>query len=106
MADIARPFAIVTGASTGIGYELARECIDHGYDVLIAADEPEIQRAAESLRRGSAMVEAVQANLVDEAGVEMLYQRHVVAGWTRCWPMRAVALAELFWIRIRKTGSG
>ena len=26
MADIARPFAIVTGASTGIGYELAREC--------------------------------------------------------------------------------
>lgn len=74
MADIARPFAIVTGASTGIGYELARECIDHGYDVLIAADEPEIQRAAESLRRGSAMVEAVQANLIDEAGVEMLYK--------------------------------
>ena len=87
-------FAIVTGASTGIGYELARECIDHGYDVLIAADEPEIQRAAESLRRGSAMVEAVQADLVDEAGVEMLLatRRAWSQGWTRCWPMRAVVL--------------
>ncbi len=74
MADTTRPFAIVTGASTGIGYALAQECIDHGYDVLIAADEPEIERAAETLRREPAVVEAVQANLVDPSGVEKLCQ--------------------------------
>ena len=38
-----RSFAIVTGASTGIGCK-------EGYDLLIAADEPEIEQAAASLR--------------------------------------------------------
>ena len=45
-----RPFAIVTGASTGIGFELAKRCAKEGYDLLIAADEPEIEKAAASLR--------------------------------------------------------
>ena len=31
-----RPLALVTGASTGIGYELARCCAEHGFDLLIA----------------------------------------------------------------------
>jgi len=44
-------FAIVTGASTGIGFELARCCVREGYDILIAADEPEIERAANELAR-------------------------------------------------------
>jgi NAD(P)-dependent dehydrogenase (short-subunit alcohol dehydrogenase family) len=35
-----RPYAIVTGASSGIGLELAREAANRGYDLLIAADEP------------------------------------------------------------------
>jgi NAD(P)-dependent dehydrogenase (short-subunit alcohol dehydrogenase family) len=38
--------AIVTGASTGIGYELAKICANDGFDLLIAADEPEIHNAA------------------------------------------------------------
>src|SRR3954468_14229537 len=42
-------FAIVTGASTGIGLELARCCAKDGFDLLIAADEPEIEQAAASL---------------------------------------------------------
>jgi short-subunit dehydrogenase len=33
-----RPFAIVTGASTGIGYELAKRCAENGFDLLVAAD--------------------------------------------------------------------
>src|SRR5690242_13209427 len=73
MASQARPFAMVTGASTGIGFDLARECVEHGYDVLVAADEPEIMQAANSLRRDGARVEAVQADLVDENGVNTLY---------------------------------
>lgn len=41
----------VTGASSGIGYELARCCVEHGFDLLIAADEPAIPQAAEDMRR-------------------------------------------------------
>ena len=43
MAD--RPLALVTGASTGIGYELAQCCVDNGFDLVIAADEPRHQRS-------------------------------------------------------------
>jgi NAD(P)-dependent dehydrogenase (short-subunit alcohol dehydrogenase family) len=32
-------FAIVTGASTGIGLELAKCCAREGFDLLVAADE-------------------------------------------------------------------
>lgn len=35
-----RPVAVVTGTSTGIGYELAKLCASNGFDLLIAADEP------------------------------------------------------------------
>jgi uncharacterized protein len=45
MTMMERPFAIVTGASSGIGYELAKRCAEHGYGLLIAADEPEIHEA-------------------------------------------------------------
>lgn len=38
--------AIVTGASTGIGYELAKCCAKEGFNLLVAADEPEIHQAA------------------------------------------------------------
>jgi NAD(P)-dependent dehydrogenase (short-subunit alcohol dehydrogenase family) len=41
-------FAIVTGASTGIGYELAKCCARDGFDLLIAADEERIQQAADN----------------------------------------------------------
>ncbi len=74
MASDTRPLAIVTGASSGIGFELAKQCRDNGFDLLIAADEPEIERAAAELRRqNGASVEAVQADLSDTAGVDKLY---------------------------------
>lgn len=67
-----RPLAVVTGASTGIGFELARCCADDGYDLLIAADEPEIERAAQRLRQAGATVEAVQADLATSEGIGRL----------------------------------
>lgn len=67
-----RPFAIVTGASSGIGYYLARECAEHGFDLLIAADEPEIEKAADNLRAFKVDVISVQADLSDAAGVDKL----------------------------------
>jgi uncharacterized protein len=68
-----RSFAIVTGASTGIGFELAKRCAKEGYDLLIAADEPEIEQAAMSLRDAGAEVEAIQADLATTDGVDRLY---------------------------------
>src|SRR6186713_1792703 len=67
-----RPLAIVTGASSGIGLELAREAATRGYDLIIAADGP-LDMATESLRALGAEVEAVQADLATRAGVELLY---------------------------------
>jgi short-subunit dehydrogenase len=68
-----RPFAIVTGASTGIGFELAKRCAKEGYDLLVAADEPEIEKAAASLRTGDGKVEALMADLATIEGVDKLY---------------------------------
>jgi short-subunit dehydrogenase len=68
-----RKFAIVTGASTGIGLELARVCAQNGYDLLIAADEPEIEDAAEELRAHGTQVEALEVDLGDTDGVDELW---------------------------------
>ncbi|QIO36580.1 SDR family NAD(P)-dependent oxidoreductase [Bradyrhizobium sp. 1(2017)] len=73
---MAGQFAIVTGASTGIGFELARLCASKGYDLLVAADEPEIEAAAEALRKevNSIAVVALQADLATIEGVDELYE--------------------------------
>jgi uncharacterized protein len=58
----AAPFAVVTGASTGLGLELAWQCAAHGYDLLIVADEP-IQGAAELLQQSGRQFVALEADL-------------------------------------------
>jgi short-subunit dehydrogenase len=65
-------FAVVTGASTGIGRQLAQCCAEDGFDLLIAADEPAIETAAEELRGLGVTVEALQADLGVQAGVDAL----------------------------------
>jgi short-subunit dehydrogenase len=70
---MARQLAIVTGASTGIGYHLAAICAKNGFDLIVAADEPKIQAAAEDFRGLGARVEAVEADLSTAEGVERLY---------------------------------
>jgi short-subunit dehydrogenase len=69
-----RPFAIVTGASTGIGLELAKQCAEDGYDLLVVADEPEIEAAAEQLRRFGGEVEAIEADLATTEGVDQVIE--------------------------------
>jgi uncharacterized protein len=68
-----RQFAIVTGASTGIGLELAKCCARNGFDLLIAADEPEIEIAATEVRSLGASVRTVQADLSTTEAVDRLY---------------------------------
>ena len=73
MAQSERPLALVTGASTGIGYELARIAGENGFDLLICADEDEIEDAAEDFRLNGVTVEALKADLATIEGVEELY---------------------------------
>jgi uncharacterized protein len=78
MPDSHRKLAVVTGASTGIGLELARECARNDFDLLIAANESGIESAAEELRREGGKVEAVRSDLATIEGVDELY--HKIAG--------------------------
>lgn len=71
MARKDQGLAVVTGASTGIGYELARVCAQEGFELIVVADEPGIDAAANSIRGGSGVpVQAVQADLATVAGVD------------------------------------
>ena len=71
MADAAaKPLAIVTGASTGIGYELAKECARNGFNLIVAADEPAINDAAKEFSQLGADVDAIEADLATLEGVD------------------------------------
>lgn len=68
-----RPLAVVTGASTGIGYELAQCCARAEFDLVLAADEPKIHDAADDIRSHGVDVVAVEADLATREGVAKLY---------------------------------
>jgi short-subunit dehydrogenase len=74
-ASLSRPLAVVTGASTGIGRELARVCAENGFDLVVAANEPGIEQAAAEFRALGARVDAVEADLSTTDGVDRLYDR-------------------------------
>lgn len=67
-----RKFAVVTGASTGIGFELAELAAKNGYDLLIVADEAKIQDAAAHIRTHGADVVAIEADLATIEGVDKM----------------------------------
>jgi uncharacterized protein len=71
--DYSKPFALVTGASAGIGYELAKLCAQNGYDLLVAADDPDIAAAADTFRSLGASVSVVETDLATLEGVDALY---------------------------------
>lgn len=67
-----RGIAVVTGASTGIGFELARCAAADGYDLVIAADEPAIHEAADMLGEHGVSIRAVEADLSTPEGIARL----------------------------------
>jgi uncharacterized protein len=75
MLDSTKKLAVVTGTSTGIGYELAKVCAKNGFDLIVAADEDEIENAAKTLRMSGGNVEAVKADLATTDGVDKLYKK-------------------------------
>ena len=84
-----RPLAVVTGASSGIGLGLARQFVDHHFDVIVAAEDAEIAVAAAVLRvESEGEVTPVQVDLRTAEGVEELYAAIVADGR----PLDAIAL--------------
>jgi short-subunit dehydrogenase len=67
-----RPLSVVTGASSGIGYELAKLCAGEGMDLIIAADRPEIGEAAQALEQQGVRVQSIQVDLSTTDGVDSL----------------------------------
>ena len=64
--------AVITGASTGIGRELAKIAAAEGYDLILVADEPAIDAAAGEIRASGVSVEAVEADLASFEGNDQL----------------------------------
>ncbi|MFD1745427.1 SDR family NAD(P)-dependent oxidoreductase [Rhizobium helianthi] len=70
--ETAKGLAVVTGASSGIGYELAKCAAQDGYDLVIAANEAQIMQAASRLKEFGTKVEAIQVDLATVDGVNKL----------------------------------
>ena len=83
-----KQFAVVTGASSGIGYELAKQFAEHGFDLLVTADGDGLQNAARQIESSGVKVQAVQANLADHEGVHQLIYAIQSAGR----PVDAIAI--------------
>jgi uncharacterized protein len=79
MADNgSRSLALVTGASSGIGLELAKLMAENDFDLLLAAEDEDIASAGDHCRELGAAVDAVRVDLATPEGVEELH-RHVTA---------------------------
>jgi uncharacterized protein len=85
---LTRPLAVVTGASSGIGFELAKQFAQNGFDLVVAAESESIEEAARSIEQMGTKVESVQADLATYEGVEQLYDRIKSLGQ----PVEAIAI--------------
>lgn len=77
-----KKFALITGASSGIGFELARQFASHGYDLMICSNDGPQLRDAEHLLRDefAAEVSSVEADLRVRAGVDDLWDAYIATG--------------------------
>jgi NAD(P)-dependent dehydrogenase (short-subunit alcohol dehydrogenase family) len=84
-----KPLALVTGASSGIGYELAREFAAHDFDVVMVAEDPErLATAAKTLQAlaTAPQVEAVIADLAAaKASSASIKRCRICNGRSMCW---------------------
>src|SRR5215211_7888722 len=83
-----KPLALVTGASSGIGLELARQFGEHGFDLVLTAEDTGLAGAAAELRQTGAEVQTVQVDLRTPEGVSQLWSTATSLGR----PLAAVAL--------------
>ena len=82
------PLAVVTGASSGIGLELAKQFAEHGFDLVVCAEDDGLSEAAAHLRTQGVKVQEVQTDLASYDGVERLHAAVLAVGR----PVSAAAL--------------
>ncbi|MDD4974368.1 MAG: SDR family NAD(P)-dependent oxidoreductase [Bacteriovorax sp.] len=83
-----RPLAVVTGASSGIGYELAKQFAQHGFDLVIVSENPAIVEAAQICERLGANVASFIIDLANFEGVDELIEKITTIGK----PIEAIAI--------------
>lgn len=72
--------ALVTGASSGIGLELARQFAQNGYDLVVCAEDEGIHAVPAELSAYGVSVQPVQVDLRTSDGVEHLFDSTIAGG--------------------------
>jgi short-subunit dehydrogenase len=67
--------ALITGASSGIGFELAKIFAKNGYDLLIVSHTEKIEDKAEELKGFGVQVESIESDLASREGAKNVYQK-------------------------------
>lgn len=75
-----RRLALVTGASSGIGLELAKQFVDHEYDLLINAEDGGLDTVADQLAGSGVSVQPIRADLRTFEGTERLWEQVAATG--------------------------
>lgn len=81
-------FAVITEASSGIGYELAKQFAQNGFDLLVVANDSGITEAAQAFEAWGAAVAKLQINLANYDEVEILVNAILDVGR----PLDAIAI--------------
>ncbi len=77
---MANQLAVVTGASSGIGYNLAKVFAENGFDLVIASNDSELSKAESDFKAMGVQVKAVQADLATYDGVKSFWKEVESAG--------------------------
>lgn len=77
---MANGLAVVTGASSGIGYNLAKVFAENGYDLVLCAEAERVENTASDLQALGVQVTAVQANLATYEGCDKFWQAVLATG--------------------------
>jgi len=79
-ASTPRPLAVITGASSGIGLELAKQFAAAKHDLIVVAEDVMLKPVAEGLSRGGVLVEEVTVDLATDDGVDEVWRRIAALG--------------------------
>jgi short-subunit dehydrogenase len=75
-----RKLAVVTGASSGIGFELAKVFAEEDFDLIVTAEDEELTSACGELSQIGRGVDSVRVDLSRPEGVEKLYEKITADG--------------------------